>query len=73
MDDLERELAPIEDLESDDDSCDDYPAKEIKGSKLPLVNPMPEGELQSGCIHFLFSLQHGKYDSMIINVWFSIN
>lgn len=54
MDDLERELAPIEDLESDDDSFDDYSVKEIKESKLPLVNPMLEGELQSGYIHFCF-------------------
>lgn len=54
MDDLERELAPIEDLESDNDSFDDCSAKEIKGSKLPLANPMLEGELQRGYIHFCF-------------------
>ncbi|XP_044025983.1 TATA box-binding protein-associated factor RNA polymerase I subunit A isoform X1 [Siniperca chuatsi] len=39
MDDLERELGPLEDLE-DNDSSDDDSSKRGNKSKLPLVNPM---------------------------------
>ncbi|XP_039980389.1 TATA box-binding protein-associated factor RNA polymerase I subunit A [Xiphias gladius] len=40
MDDLNRELAPLEDLEDDNDSSDNNSAKGVKKSKLPVVNPM---------------------------------
>ncbi|XP_042247423.1 TATA box-binding protein-associated factor RNA polymerase I subunit A [Thunnus maccoyii] len=45
MDDLERELIPLEELDDDDndddnDSSDDNSTKEGKKSKLPLVNPV---------------------------------
>ena len=44
MDDLEKELRPLDDLE---DSSDDNSSIGIKKSKLPLVNPICEGELYS--------------------------
>lgn len=45
MDDLERELMPLEELDDDNDSSDNNSTKEGKKSKLPLVNPVSVGEL----------------------------
>lgn len=45
MDDLERELGPLEDLE--DDGVSDSSTIRRKKSKLPVVNPMCVGELYS--------------------------
>lgn len=51
MDDLEKELGPLDDLEDDNDSSDDHSSIGTQKSKLPLVNPICEGELYSTFIH----------------------
>lgn len=53
MDDLERELGLLEDLEDDNDFSDDNSTKERKKTKLPLVNHMCAGMY----LHALFCLQ----------------
>lgn len=45
MDDIERELGPLQDLQDDSDSSDDSSTIGRKKSKLPLVNQMNKGEL----------------------------
>lgn len=44
MDDMERELMPIEDLSYDNDSSDDNSTKERRESELPLVDEISVGE-----------------------------
>ncbi|XP_030260944.1 TATA box-binding protein-associated factor RNA polymerase I subunit A isoform X1 [Sparus aurata] len=51
MDDLEKELGPLDDLEDDNDSSDDHSSIGTKKSKLPLVNPICEETLKETGFH----------------------
>lgn len=73
MDDLERELGPLEDLEDDSDSSDDNSTIGRKKSKLPLVNQMNEGELYSSYIHFCSVCNVEAVRDVWASKWTNIN